>query len=500
MKRISFAIVGLLTCIAGPLSSAQFSPAFATPALVIDAASGEVLYQEEATRPWYPASTTKLMTVYVALKAVRDGRMSLDTPMLVSNRAARMQPSKMGFKPGTEITLDNALKIIMVKSANDVSVTIAEGVSGSVPAFAAEMNSVARQLGMRESHFVNPNGLYNDDHYSSARDMAILGRALYRDFPQHRDLYSIGALQLGRTIMTNHNGMLGRYPGADGMKTGFVCASGFNVVASATRGGRRLIAVVMGSPNAKARTLKVMSMIDAAFMGQTNSGGNVVSLADASDPNPPNMRPEICGRNRNRGIEEDFGIPVAGDPASQNYQNDNPAAFFAADRARAMAPVTAYAAAGMDLGPRPVFQPIPIFIGRAPGWSGAVAHADNDEAVDPAADAPRGKKGRRGRAVATAPAADVETPATPVKLGAKPAKPTANKTAARSDSKPLDLSGHVQSSTDKKTVKKTDKPNSKATNAKPTTKPTDKKAVDKKPVDRKKQQSASSRPAADKAD
>jgi len=390
MKHFPLAIVaGLFVC-----ASNILSPANATPGLIIDAASGEVLYQEEATRPWFPASTTKLMTVYVALKAVRDGRITLDTPMVVSNRAARMQPSKMGLRPGTEITLDNALKILMVKSANDLAVTIAEGVSGSVPAFAAEMNSVARQIGMRESHFVNPNGLYDEAHVSSARDLAILGRALYLNFPQQHDLYGIGALRLGTKIIPTHNGILGRYPGADGMKTGFVCASGFNVVASAQRGGRRLIAVVLGSPNAKARTLKVMSMLDAAFAGQTHSGGNVATLADWPDQQAPNMRPEICGKNRNRNIEEDFGVPISSVTApAQAAQMDTSAAFFAADRERTLSPIMGFAGVSPDLGPRPVFEPIPIYIGRAPGWTGTVAHATTpDEAPDPAVDPKTGKK------------------------------------------------------------------------------------------------------------
>ncbi len=132
-------------------------PAAANPTIVIDAASGETLVQQEATRPWYPASLTKLMTVFVALKAVREGRITLDTPIKVSSRATSMAPSKMGFRPGTLVTLDNALKMLMVKSANDIAVTIAEGVSGSVEGFAAEMNASASALGMRESHFTNPN-------------------------------------------------------------------------------------------------------------------------------------------------------------------------------------------------------------------------------------------------------------------------------------------------------------------------------------------------------
>ena len=163
-----------------------------TPFLVADADSGQVLIQNEATEAWFPASLTKLMTVYVALDAVRSGKLTMDTPLVMSARAARMPPSKMGFRPGTEVTLDNALKMLMVKSPNDVAVMVAEGVSGSVEAFADDMNAAAQRLGLHESHFVNPNGLHNPEHVSSARDMAMIARALLREFPDHADLYESG--------------------------------------------------------------------------------------------------------------------------------------------------------------------------------------------------------------------------------------------------------------------------------------------------------------------
>jgi D-alanyl-D-alanine carboxypeptidase len=486
MKHFPLAIAaGLFVC-----ASNILSPANATPGLIIDAASGEVLYQEEATRPWFPASTTKLMTVYVALKAVRDGRITLDTPLLVSNRSARMPPSKMGLRPGTEITLDNALKILMVKSANDLAVTIAEGVSGSVPAFAAEMNSVARQIGMRESHFVNPNGLHDENHYSSARDLAILGRALYLNFPQQHELFGIGALRLGTKIIPTHNGILGRYPGADGMKTGFVCASGFNVVASAQRGGRRLIAVVLGSPNAKSRTLKVMSMLDAAFAGQTHGGGNVATLADWPDQQPPNMRPEICGKNRNRSIEEDFGVPISSVTApAQAAQMDSSAAFFAADRERTLSPIMGFAGVSPDLGPRPVFDPIPIFIGPAPGWTGKVAHADNDDAPDPAIDQKTGKKlspaARRAAAKALANMTGTSKIATDKSETGKTetGKTTTGKTvkAAQKDKKP-EAGKEAKQEARKPAAKKLDAPKAKA---KADVKPDIKADSKSKPADKK---------------
>src|SRR5271154_3814002 len=178
----------------------------ATPYLVVDADSGQVLIENEATAQWYPASLTKLMTVYVALDAVRGGKLTLDTPLVMSMRAARMPPSKMGFRPGTEVTLDNALKMLMVKSPNDVAVMVAEGVSGSLEAFADDMNADAQRLGLHESHFVHPNGLHNPAPVASARDMATISRALLREFPDHADFFIIGALQLVRQYIANQIG------------------------------------------------------------------------------------------------------------------------------------------------------------------------------------------------------------------------------------------------------------------------------------------------------
>ncbi|MBV1704588.1 MAG: D-alanyl-D-alanine carboxypeptidase, partial [Hyphomicrobiales bacterium] len=222
---------------AAALSIAAFG-ARATPKLLVDASTGEVLYARDATVPWYPASLTKLVTVYTAMRAVRAGRLTLDTPLVVSARAARMAPSKMGFRPGTVLTLRNALQMMVTKSANDLAVTVAEGVDGSVETFAADMNVTAAKLGMTQSHFVNPNGLPSADHYSSARDMALVAIALRRDFPRESRIFSVGELALGPRRIKTYNQLLGRFDGADGMKTGFTCAAGFNIVASATRGGR----------------------------------------------------------------------------------------------------------------------------------------------------------------------------------------------------------------------------------------------------------------------
>ena len=325
-----------------------------TPFIVMDVASGRLIAQRKATQTWYPASVTKLMTVYVALDAVRQGRLTLDTPLFVTSRAARMKPSKMGFNPGTEVTLDNALKMLMVKSANDVAVTIAEGVSGSVEAFADEMNKSAQSLGMRESHFVNPNGLPDPNHVSSARDMAVLGRALLLTFPEHADLFNIGAFRLGDKIVPTHNGLIGRYPGADGMKTGFTCPAGFNLVASATRDGRKIIVVVMGDPSARLRTAHAANLFDQAF-ATTQLGEQASDLTDIGGQ-APDMRGEVCvRRNKKAQLDaesEDLNAPID-TPEGQMASPGNGAIIAAL--------------------PRPTYDAVSLFVGPAPGYQGPVA-------------------------------------------------------------------------------------------------------------------------------
>jgi D-alanyl-D-alanine carboxypeptidase len=278
--------------------------------LVIEAESGKVLFSENAGQPWYPASVTKLMTAYVTLRAVKEGRITLDKPLTVSPNAAAQSPVKMGFGVGTLVTVDNALKMLMVKSANDIAVVLAEGVAGSIENFADQMNMHARRLGMVQSSFVNPNGLPADDQISSARDLAILARALIREFPEYDYYWHLPGIRLGNKVQRNYNTLIGRYPGADGMKTGFICASGFNLVASATRDGRRLIAVVLGAPSSAARALKAAQLLERGFH---NSGGlswlmpplGTVEMLQPIGASPPNLRDEMCGGHRKRPATED---------------------------------------------------------------------------------------------------------------------------------------------------------------------------------------------------
>jgi D-alanyl-D-alanine carboxypeptidase len=399
-------------------------PASGEALLLIEANSGKVLQAENATMPWYPASTTKLMTTYVTLKAVREGRLTLDTPLTVSPNAVAQQPSKMGFRAGTTVTVDNALKMLMVKSANDMAVVLAEGVSGSVDKFSDEMNRASQRLGMTQSSWVNPNGLPADGQVTSARDMAILARALIREMPEYDFYWHIPAIRLGKRVMRNYNTLIGRYPGADGMKTGFICASGFNLVASATRDGKRLIAVVFGAPSGPVRAAKAAALLEQGFSGSGLNWlmpglGTVESLPPIAAM-PPNLREEMCGKHRRRPAAEeaddDDGSTVAGDQSS-------PQAFLLSSLKSPLPKPSSL------IGPLVETQaPIPVYVGLP------------KPAPRVAAPAPAKKPATAALAPAAKPA-DKPTPKPAASTAAQPAgaaksaapKPAPQKTAAKPD-------------------------------------------------------------------
>jgi D-alanyl-D-alanine carboxypeptidase len=288
--------------------------------LLIEADTGKVLHAENATYPWYPASLTKLMTLYSTLRALKERRLSLDTLITVSANAVAQAPSKMGFKSGTKLTVDNAIKMMMVKSANDMAVTLAEGVSGSIDNFTDEMNSNALRLGMMQTSYVNPNGLPAEGQITSARDLGILARSLIRDFPEYDFYWHIPAMKFGKRVTRNFNPLIERYPGADGMKTGFICASGFNLIASATRNGKRLIAVVLGASSSPLRAQHAANLLERGFNSGnlswlTPSLGTVDALTPINAA-PPNLRDEMCGPRRKRPATEEDSPDVAnnGDP------------------------------------------------------------------------------------------------------------------------------------------------------------------------------------------
>nr|WP_245197633.1 D-alanyl-D-alanine carboxypeptidase family protein [Jiella mangrovi] len=241
-------------------------PRYTMASIVVDFATGKVLSQKDATQHRYPASTTKLMTAYLALKALGENRVALDSPVIVTRTAASQAPSKMGYPPGSVIRLDNALKMMLVKSANDIAVAIGQSLAGgSEEGFVAMMNAEARRLGMHDTHFINPNGLPGDGQYSSARDLALLAIHIRREFPAFTGYFDIEAISNGRSLMRNGNKLLGRFDGANGMKTGYICASGFNLVSSATRNGRTLVAVVLGANGTIERERLSAAILEAGF-------------------------------------------------------------------------------------------------------------------------------------------------------------------------------------------------------------------------------------------
>jgi len=335
------------------------TPAQASSALLVDVESGKVLHAENATYPWYPASVTKLMTTYVTLQAIKQGRITLDSLFTVSRNAMAQAPTKMGFPVGIQVTVDNALKMLLVKSANDMAVLLAEGVDGSIENFSDDMTQTAHRLGMTQSNFVNPNGLPADGQITSARDLAILARALIRDFPEYDSYWHVPAIKFGRRVVRNYNKLLGRYPGADGMKTGFICASGFNLVATATRGDKRLIAVVLGAPSSAARAVKAAELLESGFAQNplawlTPSLGSVESLKPI-EASPPNLHDEVCGGHRKKPAAEDED-----DEAGNDTSGSEPSSAFAAVLSSLRAPTPKGGALLSDEGP---VVPVVVYTG-----------------------------------------------------------------------------------------------------------------------------------------
>ena len=291
----------IAACIALPAIFAILpgaSPSMAGASVVLDVKSGRVLSHDNAFQRWYPASLTKIMTAYIAFRVVKAGQLTMKSPIRMSKEAAKEPPSKMGYKPGSEMTLDNALKMLVVKSANDVAVAIAESIAGSKREFARRMNSEARRLGMTGTNFVNPNGLHDSRQYSTARDLAILSAAVRREFPQHDHYFRLEGITVGDKLLQSHNILLGRFKGADGMKTGFICASGFNLVGSSTRGGRTLVAVVLGATSQRRRAETAAQLLADGFRKGKSTGRRIGELAayGASRNKAPDMRPVICTR------------------------------------------------------------------------------------------------------------------------------------------------------------------------------------------------------------
>ena len=281
--RLPVVALALLTA-AGSFDAASANPKYA--GLVVDAKTGKVLYSSNAHARRYPASLTKMMTLYVLFEEMERGRFTESTRLKVSANAAAQQPSKLGLRAGQTIRVRDAIRALAVKSANDVAVVVAESVSGSVPEFARRMTNTARALGMTRTTFKNPSGLPNSGQVTTAHDMAILGRALHDRFPDKFSYFSTRTFKYGKRTYTNTNRLLGRVEGVEGIKTGYTRASGFNLVTSVKKDRRHIVAVVMGGKSGKSRNAHMQDLI-GRYMKKASKGRRTAPLIASRSLAPP---------------------------------------------------------------------------------------------------------------------------------------------------------------------------------------------------------------------
>ncbi|TDO15279.1 MULTISPECIES: D-alanyl-D-alanine carboxypeptidase [Halomonas] len=280
-RRIGSLLVWLTGLLLVSMSVQANNPRYA--GIVIDADSQEILYAENADKLRYPASLTKMMTLYLLFEALEEGRLGLSQPLPVSAHAAAKPASKLYVKAGSTIPVEKAIEALVVKSANDVAVVVAEALGRNEVQFAGMMTDKARELGMQDTVFRNPNGLPDAGQVTTARDMAVLGYHLMRDFPQYYPYFSRSSFAWHGKTISGHNRLLKSYPGADGLKTGFIRDSGFNVTTSAVRDGRRLITVVMGGFSAASRDAHTADLLDRGFVrGALADGHDWLASTDIS--------------------------------------------------------------------------------------------------------------------------------------------------------------------------------------------------------------------------
>lgn len=270
-------------------------------AILVNADSGEVMYSRKADETRFPASITKVMTLYVAFEELKTGRLKESDRIRISARAASQPPSKLGLKPGETISVADAMGIMATKSANDISLALAEHIAGSQAGFAARMNATAKKLGMTGSHFVNPHGLPDPQHVTTARDIATLSRAIIRDFPERYKLFGKAVHDYQGTPFKSHNKLLVTMPGVDGIKTGFTNAAGFTLAASAVQDGTRLIAVVLGGPNPGLRDGNVSDLLQVGFSVLTRRSRGELTTVAANFAEPDDLPDAVLERLATRG-------------------------------------------------------------------------------------------------------------------------------------------------------------------------------------------------------
>jgi len=272
-----------------------YNPPYA--AIVVDAKTGSVLHQTSADSPRHPASLTKIMTLYLLFEQLEAGKIKLDTPLEVSQAASVQPPTKLGLKPGQTIKVEEAIGSLVTKSANDAAVAVSEAIGGSEEEFARMMTRKARALGMRNTVYRNASGLPNDEQITTARDQAALGVAIQQRFPRYYRYFSMTSYDYHGSSLRNHNKLLGRVEGVDGIKTGFTNASGFNLVTSVRRDGRHIVAVVLGGSTARQRDARMRDLINSKI-AQASTKGAATAIAEAPplplpEPAPPS-RPQLA--------------------------------------------------------------------------------------------------------------------------------------------------------------------------------------------------------------
>ncbi len=279
----SFLKILSVSFLAAVLGASAHAETTAGPSLLFDAKTGEVISQDRAGEPWYPASLTKLMTAYVIFKKIKDGQLRLDQEIPISELAHAQPASKLGLPAGKNVTVDFALQAMLVYSANDMAYVLAEAGGATIDGFARDMNAVAKDLGLAATHFVNPNGLFDPRQITSARDIGIIAALLINQFPEHAHYFNQDYVTVGKRKLSNHNSLIRIMPEAVGMKTGFICSSGYNLVGSAVKDNRQLISVVLGARNGGQRAAASKKLLDLGFSLQPDpSRGKVAEIVDQS--------------------------------------------------------------------------------------------------------------------------------------------------------------------------------------------------------------------------
>ena len=266
MARLLFAVLALVFLGVG--NQAAAAP---RASMVMDMRDGKVLFSRSADRRVHPASLTKMMTLYVTFDAIRRGKLRLNQKLKVSHKAARLPASKLYLRAGQRVSVRSLINATAIKSANDAALVLAEGIGGSQARFGRMMTRTAKRLGMKNTRFLNPHGLTQPGHYSTARDMAILARHLFHDFPQYYHIFARKRHRAAGKRIYSTNRLLSTYAGADGIKTGYTRAAGYNLVASAHRGKKRIIAVALGQPSARTRNRRVAALLDLGFARARNA-------------------------------------------------------------------------------------------------------------------------------------------------------------------------------------------------------------------------------------